>query len=31
LVQWVTNIGKGSTRMFPPWKKDMQESSRRTC
>jgi len=27
----VTNMGKGSARIFPPWRKDMQESSNRTC
>jgi hypothetical protein len=31
LVHWVTNKGKGSTRIFPPWRKDMQENSSRTC
>jgi len=26
LEQWATNMGKGSTRIFLPWRKDMQES-----
>ena len=30
-AQWAMNTGKDSTRIFPPWTKDMQENRQRTC